>query len=185
MMVNIWKILEYPVVCDYNIFMPGSLYTSVVRSYHQFLILYCIISPMDQYRFFHPVEVRYGDLDPQGHVNNAKYVTYFETARIHYKIHLGTFQPGQSFLDIGVILADLQITFLAPILLGAPIKVGVRTSKLGNKSIQMEQCIVSEDEQTVFATGKVVLVAFDYRHAKSVPIPEDWRIKMIDFEGLA
>jgi acyl-CoA thioester hydrolase len=140
---------------------------------------------MNNFRFFHPIEVRYADLDPQGHVNNAKYVTYFETARVHYKQHIGTFETGQSFLDIGVILADLQITFLAPILWGTPIKVGARVTKLGSKSIQMEQCIVSADEKTVFATGKVVMVAFDYRAGKSVLIPEDWRNKMSEFEGLA
>ena len=44
---------------------------------------------MTDYKFFHPIEVRYGDLDPQGHVNNAKYLTYFEQARVHYLISLG------------------------------------------------------------------------------------------------
>ena len=33
---------------------------------------------MTHFNFYHPVEVRYGDLDPQGHVNNAKFLTYFE-----------------------------------------------------------------------------------------------------------
>jgi acyl-CoA thioester hydrolase len=140
---------------------------------------------MDNFRFFHPIEVRYGDLDPQGHVNNAKYVTYFETARVQYKRHIGTFELGQSFLELGVILADLQITFLAPILWGTPVKVGVRVAKLGNKSIHIEQCIVSADEQTIFATGKAVLVAYNYGQGKSVPLPEDWRDKMSTFEGLA
>ena len=37
---------------------------------------------MADFRFYHPIEVRYGDLDPQGHVNNARYLTYLEQARI-------------------------------------------------------------------------------------------------------
>ena len=41
-----------------------------------------IISPMSAYHFSYPIEVRYGDLDPQGHVNNAKYLTYMEQARV-------------------------------------------------------------------------------------------------------
>jgi acyl-CoA thioester hydrolase len=139
---------------------------------------------MNDFRFFHPIEVRYGDLDPQGHVNNAKYLTYFETGRVEYKRHIGTFLPGQSFMDIGVILADLQITFLAPIEWGTPIKVGARTTKLGNKSIQMDQCIVNGENDTVYATGKVVMVAYDYQRGKTVAIPDDWRAKISDFEGL-
>ena len=35
---------------------------------------------MTDFRFFHPIEVRYSDLDPQGHVNHAKYLAFFEQA---------------------------------------------------------------------------------------------------------
>ena len=59
---------------------------------------------MSTCRFYHPIEVRYGDLDPQGHVNNARYLTYMEQARIAYVAHLGLWK-GPSFLDIGIILA--------------------------------------------------------------------------------
>ena len=139
---------------------------------------------MNGFNFFHPIEVRYGDLDPQGHVNNAKFVTYFESGRVQYVQSLGFFAKGQSFLEIGVILADLQITFLAPILWGTPVQVGVRTTQLGSKSLHMEQCIVNREDNTVFTTGKAVLVAFNYHHGKSIPIPADWRQKISDFEGL-
>ena len=67
---------------------------------------------MSEFRFFCPVEVRYGDLDPQGHVNNAKYLTYLEQARVAYIIHLGLWD-GKSFEDIGIILAEIQLKFIA------------------------------------------------------------------------
>ena len=73
---------------------------------------------MSVYRFHHPIEVRYGDLDPQGHVNNAKHLTYFEQARIAYWIKLGLFTKDQSFMEIGVILADVHLTYLEPIYYG-------------------------------------------------------------------
>ena len=65
---------------------------------------------MDDYHFYHPIEVRYGDLDPQGHVNNAKFLTYFEQARIEYWIKMGFFTKDQSFMEIGVIVADVHLT---------------------------------------------------------------------------
>ncbi len=139
---------------------------------------------MSEFRFFHPIEVRYGDLDPQGHLNNAKYLTYFETARINYFAQLGLFTPGQSFLDIGVILADARVTFLAPVEFGTPVKVGVRTSKLGNKSITVEQNIVHAGTGEVLASGRVILVAYDYHTSKSLPIPDVMREKISEFEGL-
>jgi acyl-CoA thioester hydrolase len=140
---------------------------------------------MSEFRFFHPIEVRYGDLDPQGHLNNAKYLTYFETARINYFVHLGLFAPGHSFMDIGVILADARVTFHAPVEFGTPIKVGVRISKLGNKSMTVEQNIVQAETGEVLASGQVVLVAFDYHTNKSTPIPDLMREKIAAFEGLS
>ena len=139
---------------------------------------------MSDFRFYHPVEVRYGDLDPQGHVNNAKYLTYFEQARIAYKIHMGLFTIGQSFMEVGVILADVHITYLEPIYYGQNIKAGVRAVRLGNKSMTWEQNIVDADTDKVLAKGEVILVTYDYREEKTIPIPQDWREKISTFEGL-
>src|SRR5512138_1754796 len=100
---------------------------------------------MTEFKFFHSIEVRYGDLDPQGHVNNAKHLTYFEQGRIAYMINLGLFTRDQSFMEIGVILADVHITYHEPIYFGQNIKVGVHASKLGNKSMTWEQNIVDVD----------------------------------------
>ena len=139
---------------------------------------------MPEFRFFHPIEVRYGDLDPQGHLNNAKYLTYFEQARIHYFTHLGLFTPGQSFLDVGVIMAEARVTFHAPVQYGMPVKAGVHTSKLGNKSLTVEQNIVHAESGEVLASGQVVLVAYDYHSNKAVPILNGMRETISKFESL-
>jgi acyl-CoA thioester hydrolase len=139
---------------------------------------------MSDFRFYHPVEVRYGDLDPQGHVNNAKHLTYFEQARIAYMIELGLFTKDQSFMEIGVILADVHITYLEPVYFGQNIKVGVRAAKLGNKSMTWEQNIVDADTGKVLARGEVVMVTYDYRAAQTIAVPHEWREKIGQFEGL-
>jgi acyl-CoA thioester hydrolase len=139
---------------------------------------------MSEFRFYHPIEVRYGDLDPQGHVNNAKYLTYFEQARVHYLLHLGLFEESHSFTNIGIILADAHVTFLASIQFGQPVRVGVRTSRLGNKSMTMEYRLEDAETGQELATGSTVLVAYDYRTNETIPIPEEWREKINRFEGL-
>jgi len=126
---------------------------------------------MSVYRFHHPIEVRYGDLDPQGHVNNAKHLTYFEQARIAYWIKLGLFTKDQSFMEIGVILADVHLTYLEPIYYGQNIQVGVHVSKLGNKSMTWEQNIVDADTGRELARGEVVVVAYDYRKEQTMSVP--------------
>ncbi len=138
---------------------------------------------MLKFRYFYPIDVRYGDLDPQGHLNNATYLTYFEQARIQYFVELGLFQPGQSFLDIGVIMAEASVTFLAPVHYDMQVRVGVHASKLGNKSITVEQKIVRAESGEVLATGQVILVAFDYHENKPTPIPDMMREAIENYEG--
>ena len=139
---------------------------------------------MSDYRFYHPIEVRYGDLDPQGHVNNAKHLTYFEQARIAYLMELGLFTKDQSFMEIGVIVADIHITYHSTTHYGDPIKVGAKVTKIGNKSMTVEQCIMNADTGKVMASGEVVLVTFDYEGLKTIPVPDDWKKKLSEFEGL-
>lgn len=138
---------------------------------------------MPGFHFYHPIEVRYGDLDPQGHLNNARYLTFMEQARIQYLQKLGLWDGG-SFLNIGVILADARITFRAPVLFGQPVRVGARVSRLGNKSMDMEYVIEDAEAGDELATGSSVLVAYDYRQEQTISIPESWREVIREFEDL-
>lgn len=141
-------------------------------------------TPMPNYNFYHPIEVRYGDLDPQGHVNNAKYLTYFEHARTFYLMHLGLFEKGQDFLDIGIIMADAHLTFHAPIRWEDEVKAGARFVKIGNKSLIVEQEIVDRENGKRYASCEIVLVAYDYHMGVTVPVPDEWREMINEFEGL-
>ncbi|PWH18840.1 MAG: acyl-CoA thioesterase [Anaerolineae bacterium] len=138
---------------------------------------------MEQFKFFHPIEVRYGDLDPQGHVNNAKTVTYLEQARIQYIKQLNLWQGG-SFLDIGIILAEIRVTYKAPIHFGQAVRVGVRVTRLGNKSFEMAYRVEDVETMAELATASTIQVAYDYRQQKSIPIPDTWRRAISAFEGL-
>jgi acyl-CoA thioester hydrolase len=138
---------------------------------------------MEIFHFYHPLEVRYGDLDPQGHVNNAKYFTFMEQARISYVRHLGLWH-GDSFLNIGMIMADAQATFKAPILWGQSIRVGMRIGHLGTKSMHSFYRIEDAQSGQNFADGSSVLVAYDYEAERTIPVPDEWRRVISEFENL-
>ncbi len=140
-------------------------------------------SKMSEFRFYHPIEVRYGDLDPQGHLNNAKYFTYTEQARIAYWKHLGLWNGG-SFIEIGIILAEARMRFKAPVMWGQPLRVGVSITRLGNKSLDIIYTIEDSETKIEHASGSTVQVAYDYHNSKTIPIPNDWRNIIIDFEKL-
>jgi len=137
---------------------------------------------MNEFKFYSPVQIRYGDIDPQWHVNNAHTLTMIEVGRFNYMQHLGLFD-GESIFDLGWIVADAHISFLAPITLTQKIRVGVRVSKIGNKSMTIEYQIEDEKDGHVLTKAETVMVHFDYPTHTTQPIPDNWREKIAVFEG--
>jgi acyl-CoA thioester hydrolase len=123
--------------------------------------------------FVHRERVRFRDVDAMGHVNNAVLATYVEQARIEYLRHLGVLD-GPLFM--GMILARLEIDFLAPTQPGGEVEVGVRASRSGNKSFQLDYEL-RQDEREV-ARASTVLVAYDYERSRSMPLPGEWRERL-------
>lgn len=138
---------------------------------------------MPEFKFYHPIEVRYGDLDPQGHVNNAAYMTYLEQSRIQYFQHLGLWAGG-SFMDLGIILAEAKITYRAPVYFGQAVRVGARVTYIGNKSLEMIHRLEDSQSGKELAHASSVLVTFDYRTGKTIPVPEAWKQTIASFDEL-
>jgi acyl-CoA thioester hydrolase len=137
---------------------------------------------MDEFHFYHPIEVRYGDLDPQWHVNNTKFLAYMEQARFNYLLAAGLWD-GKSFLDLGLIVADAHVSFKAPIELGQKIRVGVKVGHVGTKSLRFDYQIEDVDAGQILATGETTMVAFDYHTHTSIPVSEPWKQKISALEG--
>jgi acyl-CoA thioester hydrolase len=137
-----------------------------------------------EFRFYHPIEVRYADIDAQRHVNNVAYFAYMESARARYLQHLGLWD-GKDFLKIGIIVAEAACTYKAAIGYGQPVRVGVRTMRLGNKSLELHYAIEDAETGQEMAAGRTIQVAYDYHTNQTIPVPETWRRAIAAFEGLA
>ncbi|NTU74728.1 MAG: acyl-CoA thioesterase [Anaerolineaceae bacterium] len=136
---------------------------------------------MSTFQFIYPIQIRYGDLDPQWHVNNARFVTYLEQARFAYLVELGLFD-GKGFFDLGLIVADVHLVYLMQIELRQNIQVALRVSRIGNKSMVFEHQIQDQDTGDILATGEIVMVAYDYHAHKTIPVPDHWREKIKLYE---
>jgi acyl-CoA thioester hydrolase len=128
------------------------------------------ITAVEGFDFVHRERVRFRDVDAMGHVNNAVFATYVEQARIEYLRSLGVLDGP---LYMGMILARIELDFLAPALPEGEVEVGVRASRSGNKSFELEYEL--QQEGRLVARATTVLVAYDYEQARSVPLPESWR----------
>lgn len=139
--------------------------------------------------FRHHVEivVRFADTDAMGHVNNAKYLTYCEIARIRYwtditgePIALGT-EGAES-----LILAEARITYRAPAFHGEIVTVESRATRIGTSSFTLEHrllaCVKGEEPRLV-AVSESILVRYDYASAHPVALSEAHVAAIEAFEG--
>lgn len=138
---------------------------------------------MNDYKFSTPIDVRYGDLDPQWHVNNVRFLTFLEHARLNYLMKLNLFD-GKNFFDFNLIVADIHITYLAPITLNQDIKVWLKTERIGNKSLTFVYEIRDEETKEIMAKAETIMVTYDYHKQKSIPVPDTWRKAISQLEGI-
>jgi acyl-CoA thioester hydrolase len=136
---------------------------------------------MAAFRFTLPIAVRYSDLDAQGHLNHARYFSFMEEARFKYLVAVGLWTDTTDFNAVGQIVAEAACRYKRPVFIGQTVDVAVRMAQLGNKSMELEyRLTVGEDE---VAAGRTVQVAYDYDTHRSMPVPPEWREKILAFEG--
>ena len=135
---------------------------------------------IDEFRHRTRLEVRLGDLDPFGHVNNAVIATYVEQGRVLYlRDVLGT---GADPVSMPFILAMLQIDYLSQVMFQDTVEVGSRVDWIGRSSIGMSHLLVNQEGREL-ARSETVLVAFDYDVEKPMRVPDDWRATLVAHEG--
>ena len=112
--------------------------------------------------------VRYADLDPNQHVNNAVYATYFETGRVTLmKDHsFGLMPEGLAWM-----LVRLDIHFRAELRWPGTIEMGLGVSKFGRTSVTFDQVVFSEGK--CVASAQSVTVLIDEATRKPTPLTSE------------
>ena len=133
---------------------------------------------MDGFNFVRAQEVEFRDIDGMGHVNNAVYLNYIESAKVDYfRRVLGV----SNLAEMGIV-ADVRITYRSPAFLGETLSIGARVARLGTKSMEWEFEVRGPDGRLV-AEAASAHVAFDYGPRASVDIPTEWRTTIEEFEA--
>lgn len=115
------------------------------------------------------VRVRWSDLDALGHVNNARFFTYLEEARLAW---FETLKEPWYDEETGPVVARAACDFKRPINGTGEVRVRTRPRAPGNTSITLHSEIVSaEDGETVYGIGEVVLVWVNRRTGRPAPLP--------------
>jgi acyl-CoA thioester hydrolase len=117
-----------------------------------------------------PISVRWRDLDAFNHVNNSKFLSYLEEARLRWMITM----PGMGLEDhIAPVVAASNLNYRRPIGWPGEVIVELFVERLGNTSLTVGHRIVdAADGGAVYCDGHVVMVWIDREAGSAAPLPE-------------
>ena len=130
----------------------------------------------EQFWFFHPFRVRYSEIDGQGVVFNAHYLTYFDTTITEYFRALGYDQYAdaqRTGVDFHVVKSLIE--YKAPVLFDQQLEVGARVARIGNSSLVFELAIFLKEGVEALVTGEIVWVYTNQETHRPVTIPASMR----------
>ena len=112
------------------------------------------------------IQVRFGDTDAKGHLNNAVFAAYTEVARLAFLDSVGI--PANS-----LILAHLSIDYLRQVRYGNRVRVESYIEIVGRSSMTIRQHVMADD--VLAADVKAVAVYFNFDAQRSEVIPDAMR----------
>jgi acyl-CoA thioester hydrolase len=131
-----------------------------------------------------PWPVQWADQDLFGHVNNAVYFRWYESARIAYLERIGvqSLREGQT---VGPILAAIKCNFRRQLTYPDTVEIGARITHIGRTSLTMTHVMRSRRQGAVVADGEGTIVMFDYDAGHPAPVSDAIRQAIAKLEGHA
>ncbi len=128
----------------------------------------------EQFKFFYELRVRYSEVDFQGIVFNAHYLTYFDTSITEYVRNINyDYLALASGRGLDFVLVKAVVEFLRPIRFDEVIEIGVSAHKIGKSSLTWQLAIFRKGEPECLAHGEIVWVCSMMGSNKSHPLPDD------------
>jgi acyl-CoA thioester hydrolase len=118
------------------------------------------------------IPVQWGEMDAYGHVNNAVFFRYFESARMLYLERSG-FLESHQLHRIGAILHSTACRFRQPLHYPDTVQVGASATEIKGDRFTMTYTVVSLTRNVVIAEGTGVIVSFDYGRGTKAPLPPE------------
>lgn len=138
-------------------------------------------STRNQFRYWKTIEVRWGDMDAQGHVNNTVYFTYCESARVELLRKIG-FKGKQSGLTEGPTLVHASCDFKKQVVYPTKLDVGLRVDRISQRSFKLVYGIFFHGTDDVSAVATSINAWANYAEGRSVELPEEIRSALVEYQ---
>jgi acyl-CoA thioester hydrolase len=129
------------------------------------------LTSRDTFAVWTTVSVRYGDLDPNHHVNNGAINQYFEDGRVGFRLQRLADVAGNTLSGFAVV--KFTANYLAPAHYPGDVEIGTVVTRIGGSSYGLGQGIYQDG--SCVATAEIVTVQFDPETSKSIALSEEFR----------
>ena len=136
----------------------------------------------NEYRHVMPLQIRFNDVDKFGHVNNTVHFQFYDTTKTDY---IATVCKGVDWERLAIVVVKIEAEFVSQIKGNDHIAGRTRIVKIGNKSFHLEQDVIDSDTHEVKSRCFSVMVLYDLERQQTIPLPDEWRKAISDFEGLS
>jgi acyl-CoA thioester hydrolase len=125
------------------------------------------------FSFFEAVTLRWADNDAYGHINNAHYYSFFDTAVDAFLLHYNL-RPHVAGVYQTLVVAS-ECRYFSQVSAPGTIQVGVRPGRLGRSSITYEVAVFTSDSDLAAAQGLFVHVCVDRQSQRPEALPAPFR----------
>jgi acyl-CoA thioester hydrolase len=131
------------------------------------------LRPREAYRWWQPITTRWSDNDAYGHVNNAVYYQWFDTA-------VNAWLIGAGLLDVTAgdpigLVVETRCRYARSLSYPEPVEIGLALERLGTSSVTYRLGAFAAGETEAAAEGSFTHVYVDRATRRPVPLPPAWR----------
>jgi len=109
-------------------------------------------------RFVYDVALRWSDMDAYGHVNNARFLTLYEEARVAM-FFVGARAHGLGSFEEGIVIARHEVDYLKPVDYGDPVRIEMWISELRAAAFTVSYEMF--DDEVLASRAKSVCVPYN------------------------
>lgn len=136
---------------------------------------------LSDFRHRVPIQIRFNDIDPLGHVNNAVQLTYYDLGKLHYL--RAAFGGEPDFSADTLVVVHTEADYFNPIFLHSPVEVLTKVRSTGEKSVELWQTLANPHDQTVYSACLTLMSGYNRIRHESVAIPNEWKKCFDRMEG--
>ncbi|MDE6680301.1 MAG: acyl-CoA thioesterase [Muribaculaceae bacterium] len=126
------------------------------------------------------VQTRFNDVDILGHINNTVYFSFYDTGKAYY---FNSVRNGNmNWRKVETVIANVNCAYIHSMYFGEQIEVCTRCIEIREKSFILQQMLVEKESGQIKSICETVMVSIDTDDLHSIPVPDDWRKALADYE---